>query len=383
MKKTSKEWSLHQLDELLTVVSGQVDPHVAPFRDMPNIGGDNIESHSGKLSGVRTPAELGLQSGKYLFKPTDVLYSKIRPYLNKVLIPGFSGVCSADIYALRVDESKLDRHYLVYLLRSDAFLTYTEKHSTRTNIPKINRPALLSFSTYFPPLEEQRRIAAILDKADAVRRKRKEAIALTEELLRSAFLEMFGDPVTNPKGWEKIKLADAVDLVNGRAFKPSEWTTQGLPIIRIQNLKSPDAKYNYYNGDFQEKFRVKPGDLLLSWSGQLVSFGVFIWQGSEGVLNQHIFNVHPRMSFELEYLEFALGSVVEMSKSKFHGIEMKHLTKEELNAQTVLYPPIQLQTEFALKIRHLRGMKDKQNTQQCDLDNLFNSLLQRAFRGEL
>jgi type I restriction enzyme, S subunit len=122
---------------------------------------------------------------------------------------------------------------------------------------------------------------------------------------------------------------------------------------------------------------------LLSWSGQLVSFGAFIWDGPEGVLNQHIFNVRPRISFELEFLEFALAYVVEVSKAKFHGIEMKHLTKEELNAQSILYPPLQLQTEFALGVRQLRGLKNRQCKQRDELDSFFNSLLQKAFWGEL
>ncbi|OKH43374.1 hypothetical protein NIES2130_38780 [Scytonema sp. HK-05] len=284
---------------------------------------------------------------------------------------------------IRTIPELLHHRYLMHFIAQPSFQAYIDSMQHGGTRQALTFSQIRDFQIPLPPLEEQRRIAAILDKADTVRRKRKEAIALTEELLRSSFLEMFGDPVTNSRGWKKIKLADAVDLVNGRAFKPSDWKKKGLPIIRIQNLKNPDATYNYYDGHFQEKFRVKPGDLLLSWSGQLVSFGVFIWQGTEGVLNQHIFNVRPRMPFELEYLEFALAHVVEMCKSKFHGIEMKHLTKEELNTQFVLYPPIQLQTDFTLKIRHLRSMKTEQHSQQCELDNFFNSLLQRAFRGEL
>jgi restriction endonuclease S subunit len=99
----SKDWQLRRLGELVEIVSGQVDPRQEPYLDMPHIGGENIESHTGRLAGIKTPRELNLQSGKYLFQATDILYSKIRPYLNKVVIPGFSGVCSADIYPLRLN----------------------------------------------------------------------------------------------------------------------------------------------------------------------------------------------------------------------------------------------------------------------------------------
>jgi type I restriction enzyme S subunit len=184
-----KGWSQRQLGELLSIVSGQVDPQAHPYIDMPHIGGENIESNTGHLSGVQTPRELGLKSGKYLFEPTDVLYSKIRPYLNKVVIPGFTGVCSADIYPLRVDESQLDQRYLVYLLRSKIFLTYAEKHSARTNIPKVNRPALLKFTLPHPPLALQKEFSVIYSRVECVRNRFESAVEndLFNALLQRAF----------------------------------------------------------------------------------------------------------------------------------------------------------------------------------------------------
>ena len=157
----NKQWKKHNLSDFISIVSGQVNPQTEPYIDMPHIGGDNIESNTGFIHKVQTPRELKLKSGKYLFEPTDILYSKIRPYLNKVSIPGFSGVCSADIYPLRIDESIVDRYYLVYLLRSSEYLSYAEKHSARTNIPKINRPALLKFTSKLPPLELQKKFSQI------------------------------------------------------------------------------------------------------------------------------------------------------------------------------------------------------------------------------
>ena len=123
---------------------------------MIHVGGDNIESHSGKLLKLKTASEQGLISGKYRFDQRDVLYSKIRPALNKVVAPTFEGICSADIYPLRPINGKLCREYLVHLLRSDDFLEYTATCSSRTNIPKINRDALFAYEAVLPPLEEQR-----------------------------------------------------------------------------------------------------------------------------------------------------------------------------------------------------------------------------------
>ncbi|WNN89853.1 restriction endonuclease subunit S [Gloeocapsopsis dulcis] len=184
-------WETVELSEMLSIVSGQVDPQEAPYIDMPHIGGENIQANTGRINGVQTPREIGLQSGKYLFEPTDVLYSKIRPYLNKVVIPGFIGVCSADIYPLRVDKAKLNPQYLVYLLRSNTFLEYAEKHSARTNIPKINRPALLKFTSPYPPLNLQKKFSAIYDKVHSTNNQINHAVEDGNKLFNSLLQRAF------------------------------------------------------------------------------------------------------------------------------------------------------------------------------------------------
>jgi type I restriction enzyme, S subunit len=185
------QWKQHNLGDLLSVVSGQVDPKTEPYIDMPHIGGDNIESNTGVIHKVKTPRELNLISGKYLFEPTDILYSKIRPYLNKVSIPAFTGICSADIYPLRVNKEIVDKNYLVYLLRSNEFLSYTEKHSARTNIPKINRPALLKFTSKLPPLDSQKKFSQIYINVHSMKKRLKlsidESNIFFNSLLQKAF----------------------------------------------------------------------------------------------------------------------------------------------------------------------------------------------------
>ena len=85
-----------------------------------------------------------------------------------------------------------------------------------------------------------------------------------------------------------VKLKEVADFINGRAFKPEEWGDQGLPIIRIQNLTGSSRVLNYYSGVVDEKYLVKRGDILISWSASL---GVYIWEGDDAILNQHIFKV--------------------------------------------------------------------------------------------
>lgn len=100
-------------------------------------------------------------------------------------------------------------------------------------------------------------------------------------------------PFEIPVSWEWVRIGDSMDLVNGRAFKPSEWSTSGLPIIRIQNLNNPNAPFNYCDFEIDKKVHVYNSDFLISWSGTPgTSFGAFVWNRGNAVLNQHIFKAN-------------------------------------------------------------------------------------------
>ena len=161
-------WEESSLGQLIKIASGQIDPKQPPYCHAPQIGSENIESHSGNLVNVRSAKEKGVISGNYAFDENDILYSKIRPALNKVAIPAFRGICSADIYPIRPISDILLRGYLFYLLLSPAFLDYAIQNSERGKIPKINREALVSFKTLFPALDEQQRIASCLRSLDTL-----------------------------------------------------------------------------------------------------------------------------------------------------------------------------------------------------------------------
>ena len=234
-----------------------------------------------------------------------------------------------------------------------------------------------------PTFLEQERIVKLLDETDELRKLRTLADRRAADLIPALFHEMFGDPEVNQNNWPRVKVKDAVDLINGRAFKPTEWSKNGLPIIRIQNLKNATANFNLYDGSFDPKHRVKNGALLISWAGQLVSFGVHIWDGPEGVLNQHIFKVEPRMTFEMPFLKHALSYVVERAKSKFQGSEMKHLTRGTLDEAEILSPPLLLQKEFSQRVNEISELETAQAASRQRVEHLFQSMLHRAFNQEL
>jgi type I restriction enzyme S subunit len=144
----------------------------------------------------------------------------------------------------------VNNHAHVLRPKKDVDIRYICRHLERYDVTpfitgstrgKLTKTAANNIPIALPPLEEQRRIAAILDKADGVRRKRKEAIRLTEELLKSTFLEMFGDPVTNPKGWEKIKLGNLCTIVRGGSPRPiNDYLGGSIPWIKIGDATEGD-----------------------------------------------------------------------------------------------------------------------------------------------
>ncbi len=158
-------WDMLRFGEVVIITSGQVDPKEELYSKMLHVGPENIEEGTGRLIKLRSAAEVGLISGKYLFGPDDVLYSKIRPYLRKAALPTFTGICSADMYALKPREM-LVREFLLCWLLSEPFTRQAVSYQSRTGIPKINRKQLDSTWIPVPPKHEQEEIAKLLLSCD-------------------------------------------------------------------------------------------------------------------------------------------------------------------------------------------------------------------------
>lgn len=144
----------------------------------------------------------------------------------------------------------------------------------------------------------------------------------------------------------KVPIGELCELQNGRAFKPTEWSESGAPIIRIQNLNDPRKAFNYYSGDLPERFRVRRGDVLLSWSGTPgTSFGCFRWSGPDGWLNQHIFNVRLNEQRVLpDYFVFHVNAILDELIGKAHGgVGLRHITKGQLEGVELSVPSLESQ----------------------------------------
>lgn len=148
--------------------------------------------------------------------------------------------------------------------------------------------------------------------------------------------------------WEIIKVQDIGQLHNGRAFKPSEWSDQGLPIIRIQNLNG-SQDFNYFDGNFESKHEVNYEDLLFAWSGSRgTSFGPYIWKGDRSLLNQHIFKVDLKEGIDKVFIYYMLKRLTSQIEYNAHGSAgLVHITKKELEKFELHLPPLKEQQKIA------------------------------------
>lgn len=173
------------LGDVIMVRSSLVDPTEPAYQSVPHIGPDSIRSGRGEISGWRTIGLDGVTSGKYEFKAGDILYSKIRPNLNKVAIAPFDGLCSADMYAIRVRTDRVTAEFVEFTLRSAEFLAYAERLSNRANIPKLNRRQLESFPLVVPTLSTQETLSTQIRKATDQRLLHNRTLAAEDKLFAS------------------------------------------------------------------------------------------------------------------------------------------------------------------------------------------------------
>ena len=168
--------------------------------------------------------------------------------------------------------------------------------------------------------------------------------------------ERYRDGAVRTSNYPTVPIGDICDLINGRPFKPEDWKLSdsgGLPIVRIQNLNTPDSEFNYYTGEVCDRHIINEGELLFSWSGSRgTSFGAHIWTGGRAVLNQHIFKVgFDESRATKKYLLHALNKAVTEVEENLHGgVGLVHITKGDLEKIEVPLPPLEVQKEIVAEI---------------------------------
>jgi len=176
----------------------------------------------------------------------------------------------------------------------------------------------------------------------------------------------------------KVELEKLATYQNGYAFKPDDWSTKGLPIIRIQNLNDHGKDFNYYNGnEADEKYFVKDGDVLIAWSASL---GVYIWDRGDAWLNQHTFKVNFE-SDEIDkyYFVYAISDVLKTIENKLHGSTMKHITKKKFLKLKIPLPTLEEQKAIVAKLDRAQRLIDIDKEMLAKYDQLIQSVFLDMF----
>lgn len=185
-----KKWRVVTFAEVATI-----DTHMTTdwekYNGLPHIGIENIEKDTGHITKLKLVRDSELISGKYIFDKRHIIYSKIRPNLNKVALPDFTGVCSADAYPI-LPKSNTTRYYLAFILRSQHFLDYILSHSDRTNIPKVNKKQLAGFELPLPPVEDQNSFTLFVDSVEEQKYMLQHGLHKMEINYKSLMQEYFG-----------------------------------------------------------------------------------------------------------------------------------------------------------------------------------------------
>jgi type I restriction enzyme, S subunit len=354
------------------------------------VGLENIQS-GGEFLDVRAVDEGELASSKFVFTEEHLLYGKLRPYLAKIARPTFAGVCSTDILPIKPGPL-LDRDYLSHFLRQPGMVDFANSRATGANLPRLSPRVLASFEIPLPPLPEQRRIAAILDQADTLRTQRRAALAQLDSLTQSLFLDMFGDPVTNPHMWPALKVEQIADQVTDGEHLTPKRELDGIKLLSARNVRN--GYLDFGNVDFvglEEHERIKKrcspvrGDVLISCSG---SIGRVASVETDEPLSlvRSVAMIRPKQSVvATKFLEHYLRTPAMNAYMvrRANASSQANLFQGPIREMPVLLPPLPLQQTFATRVLAIEALKAQHRAALAALDELFASLQQRAFAGTL
>lgn len=292
------------------------------------IGLEHISAYDLRL--LSTGLSNTVSSAKTKFQSQDILFGKLRPYFQKVVRPKFSGVCSTDIWAIFPKEGlQVDPGFLHWVVADPTFSDFANSAETGTRMPRASWQWVSTYDVALPPLDEQKRIAAVLGALDD----RIESVSRLEKILGDAMIAEYVLALEERSEDQLISLVDVVSLINGGAYTKGANGT-GRMVIRIKELNSGPSETTVYSTiEVPDTKTAYPGDVLFAWSGSL---GVWRWYRDEAIVNQHIFKVLPKkhpvwlgwiqLLDELErFQDIAAGKATTMG----------HITKDHLERTMV------------------------------------------------
>ncbi len=271
------------------------------------------------------------------------------------------------------------------------FVASSHLLSQRANqavVPILNNSQLREILFSFPPLPIQKQIAGILEKADAAREKRRQANKLTEQFLQSAFLEMFGDPVTNPKGWNITNVNDVASNIQYGYTESATIDNVGPKFLRITDIQNGIVDWDkvpYCKCQDLDKYKLESGDIVFARTGATTGKSFLIKNCPTAVFASYLIRVHFKKDVSPAYIYnfFQTESYWSQIRMGMTGSTQGGFNSSKLAEVKLPLPSISEQQKFATLVEKVELLRAKQRESEKELENLFNALMQRAFKGEL
>ncbi len=361
--------------------------------DLRYIGLESIESGSGQFAvGALSKTPETPQANSFRFGSEHVLYGKLRPYLNKVALPDFEGKCSTEIIPL-LPSAEAERAYLAFFLRSRHVVDAISAKTAGARMPRADMDFVFSLSVPLPPLHEQRRIVDLLSRAEGIIRLRREAEKKATELIPALFLNLFGDPATNPKGWPVLTLGELLlDGPQNGLYKHGSHYGEGTPILRIdafydgqvRDLKT--LKRVKLTPDECARFRLCPRDLVINRVNSPEYLGKstivpalneeIVFESNMMRLTVEEARVLPE--FVIQLLQTAHAKAHFLSKAK-HAINQSSINQQDVKSLAVPVPALAQQMNFAERVEQVRSIQSQQSAATAKAQATFDALLARCF----
>lgn len=387
-------WETVALGDVATIERRGVTPADLPGHTF-YVGLEHI-ARGGEIIGSNTVEGAKLTSTKFQFNENHVLFGKLRPNLGKVAKPAQCGICSTDILPIKPGK-RLDRSYLLHYLRQPSMIAHAASRASGANLPRVSPATLESFALPLPSLDAQRRIASILDEADAVCTKRRAQLTHLDELPQALFHEMFSATLDAAESTPLGEVAPAIDngtsaVCETRPAQDDEWGILKLGAVTYGNFRHAENKA--FLGDIAGMARneVRPGDVLMTRKNTRELVGAVAIADSSAPPRRLLPDLIFRLHLDTDRIDARYFQAFMMKESTRHRVRdlasgsaasMPNISKARLRSLMLPLPPLADQQRFAEKVANVYTQHDRiARALEADYE-LFAALQHRAFRGEL
>ena len=371
---------MKKIEEICDVIAGQ-----SPPSESYNKIGEGLPFFQGKTdfgdfypivrSWCTNPTKIAL--------PNDILLS-VRAPVGPVNIANQKCCIGRGLSAIRA-KTNCDHKFIFYFFKF--YEPLLSNQGSGSTFSAVTQSIVRDIPINLPPLPEQQRIVALLDKADSLRQKRRQAIALLDEFLKSTFLDMFGDPVKNEKGWENKTLCDVGKLDRGKSkHRPRnapELLGGPYPLIQTGDIANSNGYIKYFKSSYSEvglkQSKLWPkGTLCITIAANIAKTGILTF---EACFPDSVVGFVPNSLVNNEYIQMWMSFLQKTLEETAPESAQKNINLDILRKLKIPTPPISLQNKFAAIVEKTEQAKAKMKAQLVEMDNNFNGLMAGVFRG--